>query len=207
MAEIEYFYSAHSAYAYIGSARLTAIAEAGGHHIAHRPMDLRAVVAVTGPGPTNGLTPQRRAYFSGREIERWAEYRGIGIMVGHPTHHDNGIALSNGMLIAGLEQGQEIGPLAHRMLEAHWRDDADLDDRDTLTRLGTEVGLDPAPLLSAALTPAIQAIYDANTKEAIERSVFGSPTYFVGGDMFYGQDHLELVEQALSKPFSGSWPK
>lgn len=206
MAEIEYFYSAHSAYAYIGSAKLMEIAAAGGHTIVHRPMDLRAVVAITGPGPTNGLTPQRRAYFSGREIERWAEARGIGILA-RPAHHDNDIALSNGMLIAGLEQGVDIGPLAHRMLEAHWRDDADLADRDTLARIGEEVGVDPGPLLDAALSPAVQAIYEANTQESIERSVFGSPTYFVGGDMFYGQDRLELVERALVKPFSGSWPK
>jgi 2-hydroxychromene-2-carboxylate isomerase len=206
MAEIEYFYSAHSGYAYIGSAKFMQIAAAGGHTIVHRPMDLRAVVAVTGPGPTNSLTQQRRAYFSGREIERWAEARGIGILA-RATHHDNDIALSNGMLIAGLQQGIDVGPLAHRMLEAHWRDDADLADRETLTRLGNEVSVEPQPLLDAALSPEIQAIYEANSNEAIERSVFGSPTYFVGGDMFYGQDHLDLVERALVKPFSGNWPR
>ena len=76
MAEIEYFYSAHSAFAYLGSARFMAIARAAGRRIAHKPIDLRRVVAVTGPGATNGRTPARRAYFSGREIERWAEARG-----------------------------------------------------------------------------------------------------------------------------------
>ena len=207
MAEIEYFYSAHSAYAYIGSAKLNEIAAAGGHTIVHRPMDLRTVVAVTGPGPTNGLTPERRAYFSGREIERWAEARGIGILPHHPTHHDNDIALSNGMLIAGLQQGVDIGPLAHRMLEAHWRDDADLADREVLKRIGEEAGIEPASLLEAAPLPEVQAIYEANTQESIARSVFGLPTYFVGGDMFYGQDHLELVERALVKPFTGTWPR
>jgi len=206
MAEIEYFYSAHSGYAYIGSAKFMEIAEAGGHTIAHRPMDLRAVVAVTGPGPTNSLTPQRRAYFSGRVIERWAEARNIGILA-RPTYHDNDIALSSGMLIAALQQGIDVGPLAHRMLEAHWRDDADLADRETLARISEEVGIEPKSLLDVALSPEIQAIYEANTKEAIERSVFGSPTYFVGGDMFYGQDHLDLVERALVKPFSGTWPR
>ena len=43
------------------------------------------------------------------------------------------------------------------------------------------------------------------TEEAIRRSVFGSPTNFVDGDMFYGQDRLELVERALVKPFAGCW--
>ena len=95
--------------------------------------------------------------------------------------------------------------LAHRMLQAHWRDDADLADRETLARLGGEVGLDPAPLLAAALSPEAQAAYEANTEAAIGRSVFGSPSYFVDGDMFYGQDRLELIERALERRFAGTW--
>ena len=76
------------------------------------------------------------------------------------------------------------------MLEGHWLNDANLDDRESLAALAVNVGLDPQPLLDAAMSDEIQAIYDANTQESIERSVFGSPTYFVDGDMFYGQDHL-----------------
>ena len=111
------------------------------------------------------------------------------------------------MLIAGIEQGHTVDQLAHRMLEAHWRDDADLADRETLARLANDVGLDPAPLLDAALSPDVAAIYLANTEEAIRRSVFGSPTYFVDGDMFYGQDRLEFVERALTQRFAGVWPR
>ena len=205
MASIEYFYSAHSGYAYLGSAKLMAIAAAGGHTVVHRPMDLRRVVAVTGPGPTNSLTPQRRAYFSGREIQRWAEYRGAPVVADRPTHHDNTLDLANGMLIAGIEQGLNVDRLAHELLQGHWRDDADLADRETLAALGRAAGVDPEPLLDAAMSAPIQAVHEANTREAIERSVFGSPTYFVGGDMFYGQDHLELVERALVTPFRGTW--
>ena len=207
MSEIEYFYSAHSAYAYLGSARFIAIARAANRRIAHRPMDLRKVVAVTGPGSTNGLTPERRSYFSGREIERWAEFRAAPVMQGIPTHHDKDMTLSNGMLIAGLLQGIDIDQLAHCMLEAHWRDDADLADKKTLIQLGNGAGVDPEPLLDAALSPQVQAVYASNTEEAINRSVFGSPTYFVDGDMFYGQDHLEMIERALERPFAGPWPR
>jgi 2-hydroxychromene-2-carboxylate isomerase len=206
MKTIEYFYSAHSAYAYIGSKLLMEIAKKGGRRIDHRPMDLRAVVAATGPGPHNSRTPERRSYFSGREIERWAEARDAEIL-SWPTFHDNEIALSNGMLIAGLLQGLDIDALAHRLLEGHWRDDADLADATTLERLGLEAGIDPAPLLDAARSPEVIAVYNANTDEAIRRSVFGSPTYFVDGDMFYGQDHLELVARALNTPFKGKWPR
>ena len=207
MSEIEYFYSAHSAYAYLGSARFAEIARAANRRIAHKPLDLRKVVAVTGPGSTNGRTPERRSYFSGREIERWAEFRFAPVMQGFPTHHDKDMTLPNGMLIAGLLQGVNVDRLAHCILEAHWRDDADLADSETLTRLGKMSGVDPEPLLGAALSPEAQAVYASNTEEAINRSVFGSPTYFVDGDMFYGQDHLELVERALQRPFAGAWPR
>jgi 2-hydroxychromene-2-carboxylate isomerase len=202
MAEIEYFYSAHSAYAYLGSARLMELCRAANRRIDHRPMDLRKVVAVTGPGSTNGLTPSRRAYFSGREIERWAEFRSAPVMQGIPVHHAKDMTLANCMLIAGLLQGTNIDKLAHVLLQAHWRDDADLADKNTLTRLGMDAGVGPEPLLDAALSAEVLAVYAANTEEAIERSVFGSPTYFVDGDMFYGQDHLEMVARALERPFA-----
>lgn len=209
MGEIEYFYSAHSAYAYIGSARLTEIADATGATIVHKPMDLRKVIAAVYPEPGVHAfrSPERSAYFFGREIERWAELRGATVMKGRPTHHDNGIRLCNCVLIAGLQAGLDIGPLAHAMLEAHWRDDADLADAATLARLGRNLGVETDSLLEDAESTPVQAAYEANTQEAIERSVFGAPTYFVGGDMFYGQDHLEMVERALDKPFAGTWPR
>ena len=118
-------------------------------------------------------------------------------MDGRPTHHDNSMALAHGMLIAAMEQGIDVDRLAHAMLEAHWRDDADLADRATLAGLGRTVGVDSETLLELALAPEIAAIHAANTEEAIARSMFGSPTYFVDGDMYYGQDRLELIEHAL----------
>ena len=207
MAEVvEYFYSAHSAFAYIGSRRFMDIVRAAGRRIEHRPMDLRAVVAVTGPGPHNSRTPGRRAYFSVHEIARWGELRGVALMDGWPTWHDHDIALVNGLVIAGIEAGVDVDALAHALLEGHWRDDADLADPATLARIAGGVGVDAAALLAAARSPGVARRYAANTREAIERSVFGSPTYFVDGDMFYGQDHLEMVERALRTPFANPWP-
>ena len=53
----------------------------------------------------------------------------------------------------------------------------------------------------------MQQVYRANTEEAIRRSVFGSPTYVVDGDMFYRQDRLEMVERALRRPYVATWSK
>ncbi|MBX9946322.1 MAG: 2-hydroxychromene-2-carboxylate isomerase [Reyranella sp.] len=207
MQDIEYFYAAHSAFAYLGSARFRAIAAAAGRRIAHKPVDLRRVVAESGAVPFGRRSRAHADYYFGREIERWSEERGAPWIGRIPTHHANDIALPNGMLIAGLTLGLDIDGLAHALLEAHWQRDADLADRSTLAEIGRSAGVDPAPLLDLALSPQVQAIYQANTEEAIRRSVFGSPTYFVDGDMFYGQDRLEMVERALRAPYAGKWPR
>ncbi|MDP6345068.1 MAG: 2-hydroxychromene-2-carboxylate isomerase [Alphaproteobacteria bacterium] len=204
MTDIEYFYSAHSAFAYLGSARFMEIARQAGRGIAHRPIDLGRVVAEVSSTPFGARSKSHRRYFFGREVDRWSEWRNAPVCGYTPTHHYNDMTLANGMLIAGLVQGINIDQLAHVMLEAHWRDDADLADRPTLVELGRTAGLDPEPLLDAALSADVQAIYLANTEDAITRSVFGSPTYVVDGDMFYGQDRLEMVERALQQPFAGA---
>ncbi len=204
MAEIEYFYSAHSAFAYLGSARFLEIANAAGRTIRHRPVDLGRVVPASGSSPFGKRSKGHYAYFFRREIDRWAEHRNVPVMAGRPTHHDKDTTLCNGMLIAADLRCHNIDQLAHLMLESHWRDNSDLADRATLMELGRRAGLDSVPLLDAAISSEVQAIYEANTREAIARSVFGSPTYFVDGDMFYGQDRLELVERALRLPFAPS---
>jgi len=203
MSSIEYFYSAHSAYAYLGSARFMAIAAAAGRTIDHKPLDLRRVVAESGSVPFGKRTAAHRDYFFRREIERWSEERAAPVMAGTPSTHGHDMTLSNCVLIAGNAQGLDIGPLAHRMLQSHWQDDADLADPQTLAGLAQAVGVDAAPLIAAAETDAVRAVYLANTEEAIRRSVFGSPTYVVDGDMFYGQDRLEMVERALGAPYKG----
>lgn len=206
MAEIEYFYAAHSAYAYLGSARFMEIAAKAGRNITHKPYDLRVGILGVGSTTIGERTAGHLDYYFGREVERWSEYRRAPVMKRLPTHHHKSIAPSNTMLIAGIVQGVNIDQLAHAMLERHWRDDVDLADDPTLASIARSVDIDPEPLMAARDSKEVLDIYQANTDEAIERSVFGSPTYFVDGDMFYGQDRLELVERALSTPFTTRLP-
>jgi len=202
MKEIEYFYSAHSLYAYFGSRRLSQIAAAAGRRIVHRPMDLREVVAKSGSVPFGKRTQAHKDYFFGREMERWAEERAVKLMQHFPRHHAKDITLPNCLLLAAIAAQADIDALAHRLLEAHWVEDADLSDAATLARLAGKLGMDGEALLALANSHKVLAQYEANTQEAIARSVFGSPTYFVDGDMFYGQDRLEMVERALTRPYA-----
>ena len=158
MADIEYFDSAQSAFAYLGSARFMTIAKAAGRRIAHRPIDLRRVVAEAGSVSFGKRSKAHIAYFFGREIERWSEARGAPTIPGIPTHHAKDPALANCMLIAGLGCGIGIDHLAHAMLEAHWRDDANLADRPTLAAIGRAVGIDPESLLDGACSPEVRQV-------------------------------------------------
>lgn len=206
MPKLEYFYSAHSGFAYLGSARFKQIADAAGAEIVHRPFNLNELLATIGAPGFAERSEAHRDYFFRREIERWSELRGAPVIGKRPTYHDNDYIFANCMLIASAAEGGDVDGLSHAILEAHWRDDADLADHTLLFKLAEETGHNAEALQSAAASLEIQAVQQANTREAIERNLFGSPTYFVDGDMFYGQDHLDLVERALKAPFKGSWP-
>lgn len=195
---IEYFYSAHSAFAYLGSKRVMEIAAAAGRKLLHKPIHLGPVVSAVGGKTFAERTPQHVAYFFGREIERWAEFRNVPIIDFRPTYHDEDMTLASCMLIAAQDQGLDADRLAHSILEVHWRDDADISDPSLLKELASSLDMDAAALIENANSDAAQETYRENTAEAIARSVFGSPTYFIDGDMYYGQDHLELIERALS---------
>ncbi len=207
MSEIEYFYSAHSVFAYIGSSRLAEIAAAAGRRIVHKPVYLNGVVSAVSPGGFRARSKAHNTYYFAREIERWAEYRNVPIKHGFNANHFHDTSLVNAMLIAGAADGGNVDGLAHAFLEAHWLQHADLADESVLRDVATSAGFDAPSLLEAARAPEVKAVYEANTAEAIERSVFGSPTYFVDGDMFYGQDRLDQVERALQQPFAKQWPK
>lgn len=195
---IEYFYSAHSAFAYLGSKRVMEIAAAAGRKLLHKPVHLGPVVAAVGGKTFAERTPEHVAYFFGREIERWAEFRNVPVIDFRPTYHDEDMTLASCMLIAAQTQGLDVDRLAHLILEVHWRDDADISDPALLKKLATSLGIDASALLENASSETVLKTYQKNTAEAIERSVFGSPTYFIDGDMYYGQDHLELIERALT---------
>lgn len=204
MAIIECIFSAHSGFAYIGWAALMEICARTGATLVHRPILLGPVVAAQGGKPFSSRSQAHVDYFFGREMERWAEVRGVPIIRQRPTHHDADYRLASGMILSLGETGGAVEAMTHRLLEAHWRDDADLSDARTLGVIAEELGHDREALLTEAGSSAVQEKLEANTARAIERHVFGSPTYIVDGDPFYGQDRLELVERAIRRPFAPS---
>mgnify|MGYP002877042295 CR=1 FL=1 len=188
MAGIEYFYSAHSAFAYLGSARFLEIAQAAGRTIRHRPMDLDQLMVRIGAVPMAERGPVRRGYFFGREIERWSEERNAPVTATLPAGHRKDQTLPNAVLIAGLQAGRNVDALAHAMLQAHWRDDVDLTEPGNLEPLIRDAGLDPAaggegPRALAKLTLAFEAGARAVSPAPPRPSRQPLPQQFVSSDL------------------------
>lgn len=204
MTDLIYTYSAHSAFAYLGSERVMQICKAHDLTLVHRPIPLSPVVEAQGSLPFRARTQGHVDYFFGREIERWAEWRDVPVLSFRPTHHDADYTLASGMIIALGDRGPQVDAMAHALLEAHWRDDMDLSDESALATLAKELGHDSAQLLTRARSDAVQAQYHENGQTALAQNVFGSPTYMLEGEAFYGQDRLELLERAVTQPFAPS---
>ncbi|MFK5979769.1 MAG: 2-hydroxychromene-2-carboxylate isomerase [Rhizobiaceae bacterium] len=204
MSIIEYVYSAHSAYAYLGSKHLMQICADHQVTLIHKPVLLSPVVQAQGSQPFRARSQAHVNYFFGREIERWADYRDVPIVNFRPTHHDADYSFASGMILALGDTGPQTDTMAHALLEAHWRDDADLSDHQTLSKIATDLGHDAKFLMEQAASETVQAKLRKNSDWARNLNVFGSPTYIVDGDLFYGQDHLELVNRALTQPFAQS---
>ena len=201
MSEITYYYAAYSGFAYLGSRRFQEIAKQAQRTIVHKPIDLEVVLSKNGSQSWADRTKAHLDYYFRRELERWSEYRQVSVLKQRPTHHDNSTNPANRLLIAGIVSGLNVNELSHQLMAKHWAEDADLADKDTLIAITESVGFNAEELIALAESSEVDVIYLQNTQDALDLSVFGSPAYVVDGDMFYGQDHLELVERALNSPF------
>lgn len=198
MKTIDYYFSPVSPWTHLGHARLREIAKRHGAAIAVKPVDYGRVFPVSGGLPLKQRPPQRQAYRM-FELKRWRDFLGVPIRL-EPKFFPVPADLAAKVIIAAQGSGAERQlDLAGAILKACWQEDRDISDAGTLTAIATEVGLDGAGLVAAAQGAAVQTEYDRLTQEAIDRQVFGAPTYLIDGEPFWGQDRLEFVDRALGR--------
>jgi 2-hydroxychromene-2-carboxylate isomerase len=198
----EYFFAPQSPWAYLGHARLTALAEKHGAHIEAKPFDLGKVFSQSGGLPLTKRAPQRQAYRL-TELRRWSEHLQIPLNL-QPTFFPVSDDAAAKLIIATqLAHGNAAAmQLTGGIMRALWAEQKNIADADTLAALanGCEgCELDGKMLLKTAETSAVQTQYDQYTDEALAANVFGSPWYIVDGEGFWGQDRLDFVERALLK--------
>ena len=130
------------------------------------------------------------------ELKRWRDHLGVKITL-EPAYERADDTLANRMVVAADKQGLETGRLSYAILRGIWAEERNIADDAELIAIAVAQGIDGVALLAAAKSDEIGVIYDTYTDEAIERQVFGAPTYIYDGEPFWGQDRLDFVERAL----------
>ncbi len=193
---IDYFFASVSPWSYLGHDRFVALARQHGAQVAVKPMNLGEVFPVSGGLPLPKRAPQRQAYRL-VELRRWAEYLGKPMKI-QPTHFPANGEPAATWILAANEQGPDAAlALTGALHRALWEEDRDVADPAPLAACAGACGLDPAAL--GARAPAMAARYAEITREAVDRGVFGAPTYIVDGEMFWGQDRLDFLARKLAK--------
>lgn len=193
---VDVYYSLASPWTYLGWRRFRDIVARTGAEATYKPVSLARVFPVSGGLPLPKRAPQRQAYRM-MELKRWSAHLGIPINF-EPRHFPVDEGLAARMVIAHRQRGGDPAPLSGAILAAVWAEERDIADPATLRAIAAAEGLDGAALLAAAEDEAARAAYAADTEEAIERGVFGAPTFIVDGELFWGQDRLDFVERALA---------
>jgi 2-hydroxychromene-2-carboxylate isomerase len=197
---IDYYVSLNSPWTHLGAARIEALAAKHGATMRIHPVDFGTVFASSGGLPLPKRAPQRQAYRL-MELKRWRDFLGIPINI-QPKFFPSSESLTSSCVIA-LRETQGDKPaiaLAHRVLRAVWQDEKNPGDPATLAALIAEIGLDADAVMKLGADPKWAVMRTADTQVALDRGVFGAPSYVIGDEIFWGQDRLNFVDRTLARP-------
>jgi 2-hydroxychromene-2-carboxylate isomerase len=193
---IDYYFSLVSPWAYIGHAPFMNIVERHGVEINYKPVFLGRVFAETGGLPLPQRHPARQRYRL-VELQRWREKRGLSFKL-QPKHWPFDVNLADRMVIAIAASGRSPDAFLRRAYAALWEEERNLGDPLVLAELAEQAGYDSSTLLDIATGSTTEAIYALNLENAVAGDVFGSPAYVLEGEVFWGQDRLDLLDDALA---------
>lgn len=190
--ELEFFFDVGSPASYLAWTQVPGLCRRTGATLRYRPMLLGGVFKATGNASPAAVPAKGR--YSGRDMQRFARRYGVTLTMN--PHFPVNTLMAMRLATAALDSEQRDTVLA-ALLEGLWLQERDLSDIDVLGNALTEAGLDPARWAALAQDQAVKDRLKATTEEAVARGVFGAPTFFVGEEMFFGQDRLDFVEEAL----------
>ncbi|HEV7989417.1 MAG TPA: 2-hydroxychromene-2-carboxylate isomerase [Candidatus Binataceae bacterium] len=191
--ELEFFFDYGSPFSYLADSQLKGLAERTGARVIYRPMLLGGVFKETGNSSPIAIEAKRK--YSNIDLARWAKHYGVAAL--HNAHFPiNTIRLMRGAIAA---EHLGVFPAYHRAIyDAFWRDGLNLGDAAVVREVLQRAGLDAERIAAASEEPAVKDALRVSTETAVARGAFGAPTFFVGDQMFWGNDRLMFVEQALS---------
>ena len=190
--ELEFFFDYGSPFSYLADTQLKGLAERTGARVIYRPMLLGGVFKETGNSSPIAIEAKRKYMMA--DLERWAKRYGV------PPLHNAHFPINTIRLMRGAVAAERLGvfPAYHRAIyDAFWRDGLNLGDAAVVRGVLERAGLDAERVAALSEEHAVKDALRVSTEAAVARGAFGAPTFFVGEQMFWGNDRLLFVEQAL----------
>jgi 2-hydroxychromene-2-carboxylate isomerase len=192
---VEFFFDFGSPYTYLAYHQLPKIAARHGATIIWRPMLLGGVFQATGNKSPIEIPAKGR--YSLIDLQRWAQHFGVPLQM-NPHFPINTLPLMRGAVAMQLRSEVEFQRYVAVIFRAMFEHPRNLNQPEEVAAVLAENGMDPTAFVDLINAPAAKEKLKENTAQAVARGVFGAPTFFVGEQMFWGQDRLDFVEQALA---------
>jgi 2-hydroxychromene-2-carboxylate isomerase len=199
MTTVDYYLSLNSPWTFLGSALFAEIARRNHVTVNVKPAKFGPIFDQTGGLPLPKRSPQRRAYRM-MELKRWREVRGIPLTL-VPKYSPCDDTAATRLVIAARLRGEDALKLSLELGRAVWEREETLADASVVSSAAERAGLDAAALRTGGPSDAeLDALHEQYTQEALAAGVFGAPSFVLpSGEIFWGQDRLELLERALKQ--------
>jgi 2-hydroxychromene-2-carboxylate isomerase len=188
---IEFYFDVGSPASYLAWTQLDALAERTGAQIELKPMLLGGVFMATG-NSSPATVPAKGAY-SRIDMQRYAQRYGVTLNQ-NPFFPINTLQLMRGAV--ACQGTEDFARYLKTVFTAMWVDELDMGQPEVVGKVLAKGGFDPAGVMAKVSDPTVKEQLKSATEEAVRRGVFGAPTFFVGDEMFFGQDRLDWVEAA-----------
>lgn len=194
--QIDYYFSLSSPWAYIGNAPFHEVAKKHGAIVTYKPVALGELFPETGGLPLPKRHPSRQKHRM-YELQRWRERRKLNFHL-KPTYWPVDAKLADTVTIAISETGGDPNDFLSRAFPAIWEQQLNLADVGVVRSLLEQGRFKADAVLAHAESPAILAQYAQNRQDAIEIGAFGSPSFVLDGEVFWGQDRIDFLDDALT---------
>lgn len=191
---VEFFFDLGSPASYLAHTQLPDLCREAGAQLVYRPMLLGGVFQATG-NASPAMIPVKGRYMI-RDLARFAERYGVPMRF-NPHFPINTLTLMRLLVAVQLHQPERFDDALQTLFRAIWVDGVNMGDLAKVAGVLVASGFDAAQLQAQIAEPAVKDALKATTEEAVKRGVFGAPTCFVGAEMFFGQDRLDFIREAL----------
>ena len=192
---VEFFFDVGSPASYLAWTQLHGLCARAEADLICRPMLLGGVFQAT--GNASPMAVPAKANYTFVDLSRFAQRYGVALRM-NPHFPINTLNLMRAACGVQAHAAQRFQGFLAALFNAIWVNAVNLNDPALAAQVLTDSGFDAAQVFGWAGEADARARLRANTDEAVSRGVFGAPTMFVGGQMFFGQDRLEFVAEALA---------